>query len=109
MGCRHFDVGQMAVDLYLLWLSKGSRAGLWMMEGLLAEFDGLEDEQLAFRIAIRMGSFLICMMPLTPDWGTPAQIEGFLRVGRDIVVHAWNKDRAWFEKGELACLLSRVA
>lgn len=110
MNCRHFDIGQMAVDLYLLWLSKGSKAGLWMMEGLLAEFDGLENEQLTFRIAIRIGSFLVCMLPLTPDWETPEmKIEDFVRAGRDIIVHAWNKDRAWFENSELACLFSRAA
>lgn len=108
LGCRHVDLGQMAVDVYLLWLTKGITGGRWIMEGLIAAFDGLDDEKLAFRTAIHMGSFLICMMPLTPEWGTPEQIEDLVRTGRDILVHAWNKDRAWFSNSELACLFSRV-
>jgi hypothetical protein len=104
---RHFDLGQMAIDLYLLWYVKGIRAALWILEGLTSALKDL-DEDLAFRTAIRMGSFLICMMPLMPEWGPPEKIEELIGIGRDIAVHAWNRDRAWFQDSELACLFSRV-
>ncbi|KEF57998.1 uncharacterized protein A1O9_05921 [Exophiala aquamarina CBS 119918] len=107
MGGRHFDFGQMAVELYLLWLRKGITAGLWILEGLITAFHGL-DEDLAFRVAIHMGSYLICMAPLTPEWGTPEQIEDLVRAGRDILFHAWNKDGVWFGNSELACLFTCV-
>lgn len=105
MNCRHFDVGQMAMELYLLWLREGITAGLWIMEGFIAVFHGL-DEELAFRIAIHMGSYLICMAPLIPEWGTPEQLEDLVRIGRDILVHAWNKDGSWFGNSKLVCLFS---
>ena len=73
------------------------------MEGLVAEFDGL-NEELSFRIAIHMGSYLICMAPLTPEWGTPEQLADLVCAGRDILVHAWKEDRSWFRKGKVACL-----
>lgn len=107
MNRRHFDVAQMTVELYLLWLRKDITAALWIMEGLVAAFDGLDDQEFVFRVAMHMGSYMICMAPLTPEWGTPEELEGFVGVGRDILVHAWNKDRDWFVNTKLACLFSQ--
>jgi hypothetical protein len=100
---RHFDIGQMAVELYLLWIRDGMTAGIWLMNGLVSAIDKL-DEKLAYRVAMHMGSYLICMATFPPEWGDEEKIKGIVSHGRDMIVHAWNKDRVWFEQRELACL-----
>lgn len=105
MSPRHFDIGQMSMELYLMWLHKDMSAALWIMKGFIGALDGLSEE-LGFRVALHMGSYLVCMSPLMPDLGTPEQIEGFIRVGKDIMVHAWNKDKSWFLNSHLACLFN---
>lgn len=107
LGVPSIDIGQMMAELYALWLYKSIGAARWMMEGVLDAYGDI-DEEFAFRTAIQVGSHLICITPTFPDWGTPEQIEGVVRVGRDIIVHAWKKDRPWFEKGDLACLFGGV-
>jgi hypothetical protein len=32
------------------------------------------------------------------------EIEGLVRIGTDWIVRGWERDREWFEGGELACL-----
>jgi hypothetical protein len=41
-------------------------------------------------------------------WGTPDQIQNIAGLARDIIVKAWNRDREWFGKGELACLFTKA-
>jgi hypothetical protein len=101
----HFDLGQLVGELYTLWFCKDIAAGLWIMEGIVAEIEGL-NEKLAFRVAIHAGAHLICMTASRPEWGGPEKLQEVAREGRDIVVHAWKKDRAWFERSRLGVLFS---
>lgn len=103
LGVLSADFGEMVGELYALWLYKSITAGLWIMEGFVAAY-GDFDEDPAFRAAIQIGAHLLCITPESKGWGTPQQVEDVVRVGRDIIVHAWKRDRGWFEKGDLACL-----
>ncbi|KAF4441560.1 hypothetical protein FALBO_17319, partial [Fusarium albosuccineum] len=102
------DFGQMIAEMYALWLYKSITAGLWMMEGFIVAYGSITPD-FAFRAAIQTGTHLLCITTTFPGWGTAEQVEKVACIGRDIIVHAWKKDRSWFEKGELACLFREVA
>lgn len=53
-----------------------------------------------FRIALHMGVHLIVFSGV-PGWGTPEQVEDSVKVGREIVRHAWERDEEWFRGGAL--------
>ncbi|KAM5354653.1 hypothetical protein ACJ41O_001300 [Fusarium nematophilum] len=105
LGLPSVDLGQMMAEMYALWLYKSITAGRWMMEGLIDAY-GHVSQEFAFRTALQTGAHLLCITTTFPGWGTPEQVEEVARVGRDIILHAWKKDRSWFEKGDLACLFS---
>lgn len=106
LGVPNVDFGQMIAEMYTTWLFKSIPSGLWMMESLVYAY-GEVTEEFAFRTAIQVGTHLVCVIS-TLGWGPPEQVEKAIVIGRDIIVHAWNKDRSWFEKGELACIFSQV-
>ncbi|KAM6529463.1 hypothetical protein FALCPG4_007599 [Fusarium falciforme] len=106
LGLPSIDFGQMIAEMYALWLYKSINAGLWMMEGFIEAY-GNVSQDVAFRTAIQTGAHLLCTTTMFPGWGTPEQVKEVTRVGRDIVVHAWKKEAAWFERGDLACLFRR--
>ncbi|RSL91619.1 hypothetical protein CDV31_015432 [Fusarium ambrosium] len=103
LGFPSVDFGQMIAEMYALWLYKSITAGLWMMEGFIEGY-GNVSQDFAFRTAIQTGAHLLCTTTTFPGWGTPEQVDEVARVGRDIIVHAWKKDVAWFKRGDLACL-----
>ncbi|KAI0881882.1 kinase-like domain-containing protein [Annulohypoxylon maeteangense] len=103
LGKLNLDLGQMIAELYELKLYKGIAAGLWMVQGFVNGY-GAVSEDFAFRTAIQAGAHLVNFGTSVQGWGTQEQVENCARIGRDIVVHAWKKDRRWFEEGDLACL-----
>lgn len=103
LGHPCVDFGQMIAEMYALWLYKSMTAGLWMMKGFVKGY-GPRSEEFAFRTAIQTGAHLLCITTTFPGWGTQKQVEFVAGIGRDIIVHAWQKDRSWFEGGDLACL-----
>lgn len=105
-GVEGMDHGYMLGELYSLWL-KGADVGLWMFQGY-AEGLGSMSEDAALRIALQMGIYLVSLSTAIPGWSSSAQIEEVARKGRDIIVNAWNKERAWFDGGELSCLFRDV-
>lgn len=105
LGVRSLDVGQMLAELYELWLYRRITAGLWIMQGF-SEGYGPVNEDFVFRTAIQMGAHLVCFGTSVPGWGTPAQVEDTARTGRALIVKAWERNRAWFEQGELAFLFA---
>ncbi|KAI1267329.1 kinase-like domain-containing protein [Xylariaceae sp. FL1019] len=102
MGLPNLDLGQMIGEMYELKLYKDITAGLWMLQGFLEGY-GPVTEDFAYRTAIQMGTHLVCFGGVE-GWGTPEQVEMVARIGRDIIIHAWQKDSTWFNSGELACL-----
>ncbi|PYH60674.1 uncharacterized protein BO96DRAFT_463077 [Aspergillus niger CBS 101883] len=95
-GARALDLGQMFAELYLLKHFKDIDAATWIIQGFMKEYQGLDDET-AFRVLIHVGVHFIAWAPLIPNWGTSQQVEDAVRLGRDIVTKAWEKDRSWFE------------
>ncbi|EAW08017.1 uncharacterized protein ACLA_027390 [Aspergillus clavatus NRRL 1] len=106
-GPRALDLGQMIAELYELKHFKDIDAGIWIIEGL-AEGYGVIDEDMAFRTAIHVGVHLICWGSTVAGWGTDEQIEEVVKIGRDLVVRGWEKDRAWFEGIWLRGLFTRA-
>ncbi|ETN45458.1 uncharacterized protein HMPREF1541_09290 [Cyphellophora europaea CBS 101466] len=107
LGVPTTDLGHVVVDLYALWMYKSIKPALWIMQGLVNAYGEVTEES-AFRTALYIGSHLICLITVS-DWLPADQVEEVVRHGRDIVVHAWKKDRSWFEKGELRCLFHQIA
>ncbi|KAI1384638.1 kinase-like domain-containing protein [Hypoxylon trugodes] len=107
IGKRNLDVGQMIGELYQLKLYKDISAGLWMVQGFVDGY-GAVSEEFAFRTAIQFGAHLVSFGTVVSGWGTPTQVENCARVGRDIIVYAWKKDRRWFEENDLGCLFGEV-
>ncbi|KAI2626636.1 kinase-like domain-containing protein [Hypoxylon sp. NC1633] len=105
VGKPNVDLGQMIAELYELNLYKSISGGLWMVQGFVTGYGATSDD-FAFRTAIQVGAHLVCFGTSVQGWGTPEQVENCARMGRDIIVHAWKKDRRWFEEGDLACLFS---
>jgi hypothetical protein len=102
LGLPSVDFGQMMAEMYALWLYKSVDAGLWMMEGVIEGYGDISEE-FAFRTAIHAGTHLLCVTTDFPAWGHE-NYDRVVAVGRDIIVHAWEKDRDWFQKGDLAGL-----
>lgn len=101
------DHGEMLGELYALWLYRKIDAGLWMVQGYV---DGLgeQTETSAWRTALQVGCHLLSFGTAAPGWGTPDQVKEVARVGRDILVNSWKRNREWFEKSEVACLMARA-
>ena len=102
---RALDLGQIIAELYETKLFKGVDAGVWIIEGLLQGYGPLSDG-MAFRAAIHAGAHLVVWGSGVPGWGNEQQIEEVVKVGRDIIVHGWEKDKAWFHGGDLGCLFN---
>ncbi|KAI5926354.1 kinase-like domain-containing protein [Camillea tinctor] len=107
VGVPSLDLGQMIAELYELKLYKDITAGLWIVQGFVEGY-GVETEDLALRTAIQVGAHLVCFGTSVQGWGTPEQVEMVARTGKDIIVHAWRRNRAWFEAGDLACLFAYI-
>lgn len=107
LGVPNLDLGQMIAEMYELWLFRSTPAGLGMIRGLVEAY-GWVSEEFAFRTAIQVGCHLVCFGTIVAGWGTPEQVEQVAIRGRDLIQHGWNKDRAWFDSGELSCLFSQV-
>ncbi|KAJ6141587.1 hypothetical protein N7470_009977 [Penicillium chermesinum] len=103
VGYRALDLGQMVAELYETKLFKNVEPGLWILDGLLEGYGPLSDKT-AFRTAIHVGVHLVCFGSRVAGWGTAQQVEEVVQVGRDLIVHAWNEDKAWFRGHDLACI-----
>jgi hypothetical protein len=93
----------MIAELYELYLFKDIHAGRWLVEGFAVGY-GIPNDDFAFRTAIHVGTHLVCWGSSVPGWGTEEQILEVVTKGRDLIVHAWQKDKAWFMDSDLACL-----
>lgn len=105
IGAQALDLGQMIAELYETKLFKNVNCGVWVIEGLLEGYGPLSEE-MAFRTAIHVGVHLVVWGSTVAGWGSEQQIKEVVEVGRDFIVHGWNKNRAWFEGGALECLFN---
>lgn len=106
LGLRPLDVGQMIAELYELSLFKDIDEGKWLIEGFAAGYGDIDDG-FAYRTALHVGTHLICWGSRVTGWGSEEQVQQVVGKGKELILRAWHKDRAWFEAGDLACLFSR--
>jgi hypothetical protein len=55
------------------------------------------DDAFAFRTAIHAGTHLVSFGTWLAGWGSMADGERVLNYGKELILHAWHKDRAWVE------------
>ena len=103
LGPPAIDLGQMVSELYRLWLFKSMPEGKWLIAGFVAGY-GYVNDDFSFRTALHVGTHLVAWGTWIAGWGSEAQGEEVVRIGKEVVLRAWGKDRAWFEAGDLACL-----
>ncbi|BDD64082.1 hypothetical protein MAP00_008928 [Monascus purpureus] len=106
VGVRALDLAQMIAELYETKLFRAKDAGVWIIEAFLEGYGPLSDE-MAFRTAIHVGVHLISFGSTVPGWGSEQQVEEVVKVGRDLIVRGWKKDKAWFEGETLGCLFRK--
>ncbi len=106
LGLRPLDLGQMIAELYELSLFKDIDEGKWLIEGFAAGYGQIDDD-FAFRTVLHTGTHLVCWGSRVPGWGTETQVQQVVGIGKELIVRAWRRDRAWFEAGDLACLFNR--
>lgn len=106
LGVHSLDHGEMIGELYALWLYKKIDAALWMIQGYV-EGLGEQTDTSAWRVAIQVGCHLVSFGTIYPGWGTPDQVECVARVGKNVIMNAWQRNRKWFEGNELACLFPK--
>ncbi|EIT80308.1 kinase-like domain-containing protein [Aspergillus flavus] len=105
-GTRALDLGQMMAELYELKHYKDIDAGVWIIQGITEAYPALSEE-MAFRTLIHVGTHLIYFGSTVPGWGTDGQITDVVRLGRDLIVKAWEKDKSWFKGGVWECLFKK--
>jgi hypothetical protein len=97
-GTRALDLGQMIAELYMLKHYKNIDAGLWVIEGLLQGYRYQHiPQKIAFRTLIHVGVHFIFWGSTTPGWGSQEQVHDLVKLGRELVVRAWETDRTWFD------------
>ncbi|KAL4821565.1 kinase-like domain-containing protein [Aspergillus spinulosporus] len=97
-GTRALDLGQMIAELYMLKHYKDIDAGLWVIEGFLQGYEYQHiPQKIAFRTLIHVGVHFIFWGSTIPGWGSQEQIFDLVKLGRELVVMAWETDRTWFD------------
>ncbi|KAI1644676.1 kinase-like domain-containing protein [Daldinia loculata] len=109
-GHRAYDIGQMVGDIYERKHFFQTDGAVPAIEGFIQGYGGLEDE-LAFRTAIHAGVQLIGWYtrraPTAPLQFPLEKVTDAMRIGRDWILKAWQKDRDYFQSSPLASLFKR--
>ncbi|ETS86311.1 hypothetical protein PFICI_00139 [Pestalotiopsis fici W106-1] len=106
-GHRSYDLGQIVGDLYekAVYLKADTKS---VMEAIISGY-GVVSDDMAFRTAIYVGVHLIGWhhrRPRTAPPVAPEVITAGLKIGRDFICKAWEKDRHFFESTALKSLFT---
>ncbi|KAB8297164.1 hypothetical protein EYC80_002545 [Monilinia laxa] len=93
-----FDLAQMCAELFMLTYFKSIPAGKQILTAFLEGY-GPIDEDKRWKMMIYIGCHLVGWGPRVAGWGTTEQVEGCVKLGRDLVVGGWRRDRHWCKKG----------
>ncbi|KAI1853146.1 hypothetical protein JX266_001852 [Neoarthrinium moseri] len=93
-GRREYDIGNMIGDLIERWHFGRLHSFVWAIQGFVKGYGGIGDE-MAFRTAIYAGVHLINWYNRGPSKPNNDETLSALRLGRDLVVKGWEKDRTW--------------
>ncbi|KAF9777172.1 hypothetical protein IL306_004536 [Fusarium sp. DS 682] len=96
IGVRPLDLGQVIAELWLLKLYKDIAAGEWLIQAFADGYDAVDDD-FSYRTVIHVGVHLICFGSQTPGWGNAEQQKDVVRIGKEIIVKAWGRDRGYFD------------
>ena len=107
VGPRALDLGQMLAEIYMLKYFKNIDAGEWIARAFVGAYPDLSEE-MAFRTLIHVGVHFVFWGSVVPGWGDEKQVEGVVRLGRDLIVNAWGRERGFFEGTLWECLLRGV-
>ncbi|KAL5360180.1 phosphotransferase enzyme family protein [Aspergillus floccosus] len=94
-GPRALDLGQMMAELYELTHYRGVAAGEWVIEGFVEGYGGISEE-MAYRAAVHVGTHFIAFGSSVAGWGTEEQVQELVRIGGELVVNGWEKNRGGF-------------
>ncbi|WKT48955.1 Aminoglycoside phosphotransferase [Fusarium oxysporum f. sp. vasinfectum] len=95
IGVRPLDLGQVIAELWQLKLYKDIAAGEWLIRAFADAYGAVSDD-FAYRTVIHVGVHLICFGSQTPGWGDAEQQKDVVRIGKEIIVRAWSRDRGYF-------------
>ncbi|KAF5684433.1 cytoplasmic trna 2-thiolation 2 [Fusarium denticulatum] len=95
LGARPLDLGQAIAELWQLNLYKDIAAGEWLIQAFADGYGAVSDD-FAYRTVIHVGVHLICFGSQTPGWGDAEQQKDVVRIGKEIIVRAWGRDRGYF-------------
>ncbi|PYH77204.1 hypothetical protein BO82DRAFT_345428 [Aspergillus uvarum CBS 121591] len=100
LGSVAIDLGQMFAELYVLAHFQFVTVASRMISPFMVGYGPLNDE-LAFRVALEFGIHLVlwpCREPCIRDDPLVTRCVG---LGKDMIVHAEEKDKLWFRDGVL--------
>lgn len=104
---RSVDLGQALGDMYERKAYRNTEDGLSVMKGLIHGY-GPISEDMAFRTVMYVGIYVINRSKHQPSQGPKAGSEkdkvAALAHGRDILLRAWMRDKAFFSDGVFANL-----
>ncbi|KAI0182410.1 kinase-like domain-containing protein [Xylaria flabelliformis] len=107
-GHRAYDIGQMIGDIYERGHFNEAEGAIPAIEGFIKGYGGLDNYDFAFRVAVHAGVHLIgwyIRRAPTAPLGFPLErVTDAMRIGRDWILKAWQKDREYFKSTPLALL-----
>jgi hypothetical protein len=106
LNVPNVDFGLMIAEFYFLWVFKSTSAGLWLLEAMVEAYGPVTEES-AYRTALQVGAHFVCVLT-DLNRVSEEELEKAASVGKEIIVHTWKKDLAWFKKSELACIFRQA-
>lgn len=107
-GHRAYDIGQMIGDIYERGHFTGAEGAIPAIEGFIKGYGGLDSDEFAFRVAIHAGVHLIGWYtrraPTAPLPFPLQRVTEAMKIGRDWILNAWQKDVKYFKSSPLELL-----
>ncbi|KAH7159709.1 kinase-like domain-containing protein [Dactylonectria estremocensis] len=100
-----YDLGQLFAELFFLTHFKSVLAGTALISSFMKGYGPLSEE-MAFGIAADFGAHLVLWPHRNSGVSEVEVAEACVRIGRDAIVHAEERDKLWFNGGVLHGIFS---